>query len=116
VSETVRAVVFDVGGVLEYTPPTGWQQRWAGRLGLDCAEFARRLGTTFTPGSTGAIDLPTAEREIAAALALDAAGLRAIMEDIWMCDTRRLFTRGGAREARSALLRNRLRAPRRHRR
>lgn len=28
------AVVFDIGGVLEITPPTGWEQRWARELGL----------------------------------------------------------------------------------
>ena len=25
---TIRAVVFDIGGVLEITPPTGWVEKW----------------------------------------------------------------------------------------
>ena len=29
----VRAVVFDIGGVLEYTPKLGVYERWCGRLG-----------------------------------------------------------------------------------
>jgi hypothetical protein len=28
----IGAVVFDIGGVLELTPPSGWQQRWAREL------------------------------------------------------------------------------------
>lgn len=28
----VRAVVFDLGGVLEIAPATGWIERWAERL------------------------------------------------------------------------------------
>jgi hypothetical protein len=33
-----EAVIFDVGGVLEITPPTGWGEVWAGRhrLRRDC--------------------------------------------------------------------------------
>lgn len=30
----IEAVIFDIGGVLEVTPPTGWLERWASRLGL----------------------------------------------------------------------------------
>ncbi len=29
---TIRAVVFDIGGVLEITPDTGWQVKWEERL------------------------------------------------------------------------------------
>lgn len=28
---TIRAVVFDIGGVLEITPPTGWVEKYAVR-------------------------------------------------------------------------------------
>jgi putative hydrolase of the HAD superfamily len=35
----VEAVIFDIGGVLEVTPPTGWQERWATRLGLETSEL-----------------------------------------------------------------------------
>lgn len=53
----IRAVVFDIGGVLEYTPRTGWQTRWARRLGMSEAEFDRRLDAPWSRGSLGSIDL-----------------------------------------------------------
>ena len=40
----IEAVLFDIGGVLERTPRTGWEQRWATELGLSIEEFDRRLG------------------------------------------------------------------------
>jgi hypothetical protein len=30
----LHAVVFDIGGVLELTPPTGYRERWEKSLGL----------------------------------------------------------------------------------
>ena len=39
---TVRAVIFDVGGVLEVTPPTGWLDVWRARLGLAWYEGVSR--------------------------------------------------------------------------
>jgi hypothetical protein len=38
----IGAVIFDIGGVLEITPRTGWEQRWAMRLGLDVAQLRER--------------------------------------------------------------------------
>lgn len=29
-----RCIILDIGGVLEITPVTGWEQRWEQRLGL----------------------------------------------------------------------------------
>ena len=34
----IRAVIFDIGGVLEITEPTGWGESWARRLDLSWAE------------------------------------------------------------------------------
>jgi putative hydrolase of the HAD superfamily len=81
---SLEAVVFDIGGVLEHTPATGWQDRWAGRLGLDRAELEERLAQTFSAGSVGAIDLPEVERQVGTALGLDAAGVRALMDELWV--------------------------------
>ena len=39
----VRAVVFDIGGVLELTPDTGWEQEWNARLHLKSGELGIRL-------------------------------------------------------------------------
>ncbi|HJT56276.1 MAG TPA: hypothetical protein VJ761_07275 [Ktedonobacteraceae bacterium] len=39
----IRAVVFDIGGVLEITPPTGWAQKWEAYLHLQAGELDERL-------------------------------------------------------------------------
>jgi len=80
---TIRAVMFDLGGVLEQTPRTGWQRRWAGRLGLTEAQISDRLGPIWSKGSIGALTLAQVEASTAAALALDHADLRAMMDDAW---------------------------------
>jgi hypothetical protein len=49
----IDAVVFDIGGVLELTPATGWQRRWADELGLRREDFERRLGPHWHPGELG---------------------------------------------------------------
>jgi len=38
----MEAVVFDIGGVLEVTPATGWQRRWAEELVLSRDDFERQ--------------------------------------------------------------------------
>jgi epoxide hydrolase-like predicted phosphatase len=79
----VRAVVFDIGGVLEINPATGWQDRWAARLGLTREELDRRLDPAWSPGSVGKATLPQIERETAHVLGLDADGLAGLMADAW---------------------------------
>jgi epoxide hydrolase-like predicted phosphatase len=79
----IEAVIFDIGGVLEATPSTGWRERWAAHLGLAPEEMARRLDPTFTEGSIGAIDLSQVERRVAEVLGLGPASLEAFMGDLW---------------------------------
>lgn len=80
---SIRAVIFDIGGVLEYTPPTGWQDTWARRLGLELAEMTRRAGPIWRPGATGGITLADLERRTAEVLNLSPDDLRALMADLW---------------------------------
>lgn len=80
---SIEAVLFDIGGVLELTPATGWQERWAVDLGLEPAEFDARLDAIFLAGSTGASTLAEVEEAIAAALGLEADALGRFMEDLW---------------------------------
>ena len=48
-------VIFDVGGVLEHTPPTGWQAAWERRLGLPADAVNERLANVWAAGAVGAI-------------------------------------------------------------
>jgi putative hydrolase of the HAD superfamily len=80
---SIEAVLFDIGGVLELTPPTGWQERWAADLGLTTAEFDARLDPIFLAGSIGASTLAEVEDAIAAAVGLKEPALGRFMEDLW---------------------------------
>ena len=79
----IEAVLFDIGGVLERTPRTGWEHRWAVELGLSIDDFQRRLAPAGRPGSLGEITLHQAERRIASAFGLDEPSLRRLMDDLW---------------------------------
>jgi HAD superfamily hydrolase (TIGR01509 family) len=79
----IRAVIFDIGGVLEVTTPTGWEQRWASRLGLSVAEMGGLLEPAFRGGGTGEVTLPEVELRVAAALGLGDADLAEFMADVW---------------------------------
>ncbi len=53
----IRAVVFDIGGVLEITPDLGVDRRWEARLGLPAGEMGRRMGDVWMDGGLGMITL-----------------------------------------------------------
>ncbi len=76
-------MVFDIGGVLEHTPSTGWQRRWAAELGLAPGDLAGRLEPIWSAGSTGALSLTQVEAEVAEVLGLDQDRLTAFMRDAW---------------------------------
>lgn len=79
----IRAVVLDVGGVLEVTPSTGWQARWEQKLGLASGAIDERLHAVYRAGTVGEISLAEAERRIATLLALDERQLETLMSDLW---------------------------------
>jgi glucose-1-phosphatase len=79
----VKWVVFDLGGVLEVTPATGWGPRWERRLGLTEGEIDRRLADVWEAGATGEMSEAEVERRVAADLGLDAGTLAACMDDLW---------------------------------
>lgn len=80
---TIRAVVFDIGGVLEITPPTGWVARWEAQLGFQPGELDRRLGDVWRAGSIGTISEADVEQSVGAVLGLDRAQVAAFMADLW---------------------------------
>jgi hypothetical protein len=54
----IRAVVFDIGGVLEITPDLGVHQRWQTKLGLPAGEILARMSDVWQGGSIGTITHP----------------------------------------------------------
>lgn len=79
----IEAVIFDIGGVLEVNPRTGWERRWARRSGMTPEGFAERLDVLWRGGDVGAVTLAEIERRTADALSLDAAALDELMTDVW---------------------------------
>lgn len=79
----IQGVLFDVGGVLELTPRTGWRDAWAGRFGLTPDAFEERVGAIWDPGSVGAASLDDIELRTAEDLGLGDTDLAALMGDAW---------------------------------
>jgi epoxide hydrolase-like predicted phosphatase len=78
-----RAVVFDIGGVLEFTPAMGMAEKWADRLGLARNELPERLGAVFAAGQVGALTEAEVHGRIGQILALGPADVTAFMDDLW---------------------------------
>ena len=49
----IKAVVFDIGGVLEFNPDTGWRKKWQERLHLSIEDLDQRLKDMGRDGSLG---------------------------------------------------------------
>src|SRR3982074_266220 len=79
----VRAVVFDIGGGLEDTPPTGVAERWEATQGLRPGELNERLGGVWEAGAIGAISEGEVHRSVGRLLGLDEAQVSAFVQDIW---------------------------------
>src|SRR6478672_9996080 len=79
----IRAVVFDIGGVLEITPDLGVDRRWETRLGLPAGEINARLRDVWQGGSVGTITLDDVHEALKDRLGLDDEKLAQFMADIW---------------------------------
>jgi 2-hydroxychromene-2-carboxylate isomerase len=79
----IRAVVFDIGGVLEITPDLGVTELWETRLGLRAGELNQRMHDAWAGGSIGTITEDDVHQAITDRLGLDRQQLAAFMADIW---------------------------------
>ncbi len=79
----IRAVVFDIGGVLEITPDTGMTAKWECHLHLKPGELNERMRDVWKAGSLGHCseeDVYAGLREI---LGMDEAQVAAFTHDLW---------------------------------
>ena len=79
----IRAVVFDIGGVLEITPDLGVDRRWETRLGLPAGEIDARLRDVWQSGGVGTITLDDVHEALRDRLGLDDEKLAQFMADVW---------------------------------
>ena len=80
---TIRAVVFDIGGVLEITPRTGWVEKWEARLHLKPGELDERLMDVWRDGSSGSISEEEVEKSIGEIMGMDQRQVESLMADLW---------------------------------
>jgi epoxide hydrolase-like predicted phosphatase len=79
----VRAVLFDIGGVLELTPPTGWFQRWADELGLHAGDLWLLIEDVSHAGTIGTIAEEDYVRAVETRLGLSPADRDRFLADLW---------------------------------
>ncbi len=79
----IRAIAFDIGGVLELTPPTNWEATWEARLNLQAGEINERLRDVWRAGSIGTLLEVEVEQQVGVHLGLNQAQVGAFMADLW---------------------------------
>lgn len=80
----ITTIIFDIGGVLELTPDTGWREKWEQRLALAPGELQKKMFTVWRAGSIGELTLPEVEQETGRILQLEESAVKEIMDDIWV--------------------------------
>jgi hypothetical protein len=79
----IRAVVFDIGGVLEITPNLGVTRRWEARLGLPKGGLDERMHDAWAGGSVGTLTEGEVRQALRDRLGLDEGLLAAFTADLW---------------------------------
>jgi putative hydrolase of the HAD superfamily len=79
----IRAVVFDIGGVLETTSRTGWAEQWEARLHLNPGELHERLMDVWKGGTVGTISEKEVKKRIGEIMGLDPWQVEALLADLW---------------------------------
>jgi epoxide hydrolase-like predicted phosphatase len=79
----IRAVVFDIGGVLEITPVLGVTRQWEDRLKLPAGGLDQRMREAWIGGSIGTITLDDVRQALTDRLGLDQGQLGEFMADLW---------------------------------
>lgn len=80
---TIEAVVFDIGGVLEITPPLGVAEMRESRLGLEPGEINKRMQDIWEGGAIGTVGEHDVHQAVRERLGLDARQLEQFMGMIW---------------------------------
>ena len=81
---TIKAAVFDIGGVLELTPSTGWREAWEKKLELRPGGLREKMYNTWRAGSIGTITLTDVITQTAEILSISKAQVNEMMNDLWI--------------------------------
>src|SRR2546422_6932775 len=80
---TIRAVVFDIGGVLEITPDTGMTEKWEACLHLKPGELNERMASVWRDGSLGKCSEEYVQQSLREIIGMDQAQIDAFWHDLW---------------------------------
>ena len=80
---TIRAIVFDIGGVLEITPDLGLTANWEQRLHLKPGEMDERMGSLWHDGSLGKCTLEDVVRGLREHLGMNQVQIDDFLHDLW---------------------------------
>ncbi len=79
----IRAIVFDIGGVLEITPDLGLTEKWERLLHLKPGELNERMASVWHDGSLGLCSEGQVLRSLKDNLGMHQAQVDAFMQDLW---------------------------------
>lgn len=79
----IRAIVFDIGGVLEITPDLGLVEHWEQRLQLKAGEIEKRMSPLWEAGALGTSTLEDVERGLHEQIGMDQEQREAFLRDLW---------------------------------
>ena len=79
----IRAIVFDIGGVLELTPPAGWIEKWEKRLNRSLGDAFDTLERTGLDGGLGTCTESEWRAGMQKFLGLDDSQTDEFMGDLW---------------------------------
>jgi epoxide hydrolase-like predicted phosphatase len=79
----IRAIVFDIGGVLEYTEAMTFDERWEKELGLEAGAMLNRMIDTWGGGSIGIVSLEEIHEKMGEVLGMSEAQVNDYMEEMW---------------------------------
>jgi hypothetical protein len=77
------AVVFDIGGVLELTPSTGYRERWEKSLDLKPRELDERMYEVWRGGTVGTLTVEQVKVAFERELGMSRADVERFMADFW---------------------------------
>jgi epoxide hydrolase-like predicted phosphatase len=80
---TIRAVVFDIGGVLSLDEPMTFDRVWEGRLGLEPGAIGSAMGDVFQGGEIGSVTEAEVQAAMRERLGLTAAQVEDVLAEMW---------------------------------
>jgi epoxide hydrolase-like predicted phosphatase len=80
---TIKAIVFDIGGVLEITPNLSTDAQWEKKLNLKENELYERLHEIWRGGTIGTISIQQVHENIGKIMNWDETQVNEYMGDVW---------------------------------